>query len=65
MMQQSVTPYVPQQFESGWQQIWEESGLYRTAESENQPSFYCLDFFPYPSGEGLHVGHCQIGRAHV
>jgi leucyl-tRNA synthetase len=59
MMQQSVTPYVPQQFESGWQQIWEESGLYRTAESENQPSFYCLDFFPYPSGEGLHVGHCR------
>jgi len=38
---------------------WEEAGLYRASETGDRPKFYCLDFFPYPSGEGLHVGHCR------
>jgi leucyl-tRNA synthetase len=51
--------YRPTEIEPKWQKIWEETGLYRTQETAGRPKFYCLDFFPYPSGEGLHVGHCR------
>ena len=51
--------YSPQAIESKWQRLWEEQGLYRATEGGNKPKFYCLDFFPYPSGDGLHVGHCK------
>ena len=51
--------YSPQVIEPKWQRIWEENGLYRAVEGGNKPKFYCLDFFPYLSGEGLHVGHCR------
>lgn len=51
--------YQPNKIEPKWQRYWEESGLYRASEGGNQPKFYCLDFFPYPSGDGLHVGHCR------
>jgi leucyl-tRNA synthetase len=51
--------YNPQQIEQKWLQSWESSGLYRASEEGGKPKFYCLDFFPYPSGEGLHVGHCR------
>ncbi len=51
--------YEPQEIEPKWQQLWEQDGLYLTLENSDQPKFYCLDFFPYPSGEGLHVGHCR------
>ena len=36
-----------------------EEGLYRTREDPDKPKFYALDFFPYPSGDGLSVGHCR------
>jgi leucyl-tRNA synthetase len=49
--------YEPKEFEAKWQRTWEEQGLYRTAEGFDKPKFYCLDFFPYPSGSGLSVGH--------
>ncbi|MEN9881514.1 MAG: leucine--tRNA ligase [Candidatus Parcubacteria bacterium] len=42
--------------EKKWQQKWEEEFLYRTTEKSNK-KFYILDMFPYPSGDGLHVGH--------
>lgn len=48
--------------EKKWRPIWEKAGLYRTKEVVGRPKFYCLDFFPYPSGEGLSVGH---GRNYV
>ncbi len=51
--------YRPEAFESNWQQTWESAGLYHASESTDAARFYCLDFFPYPSGEGLHVGHCR------
>jgi leucyl-tRNA synthetase len=53
------TPYNPISIEQKWQCEWEKRGLFRAVESQNKPKFYCLDFFPYPSGEGLHVGHCR------
>ncbi len=51
--------YRPQLFEAKWQKIWEETGIYKALQSSDRPKYYCLDFFPYPSGEGLHVGHCR------
>jgi leucyl-tRNA synthetase len=43
--------------EKKWQDIWEKNNLYRTRENVEKEKFYILDMFPYPSGEGLHVGH--------
>jgi len=51
--------YNPQEIEPKWQEQWEKDGLYRATDGSNKPKYYCLDFFPYPSGEGLHVGHCR------
>ena len=41
-----------------WRDAWQQRDVYRTPEPDDD-KFYCLDFFPYPSGEGLHVGHCR------
>jgi leucyl-tRNA synthetase len=51
--------YNPKSVESKWQREWQTRDLYHVVESEDKPKYYCLDFFPYPSGEGLHVGHCR------
>jgi leucyl-tRNA synthetase len=53
--------YDPQAIEPKWQKQWTETGLYRTPapSGDGRPTFYCLDFFPYPSGAGLSVGHCR------
>ncbi len=51
--------YSPQTIEPAWQRRWEEQGLYLARQTNDLPKYYCLDFFPYPSGDGLHVGHCR------
>ncbi len=43
--------------ESEWQGYWEENGTFNASDSSGKPKFYCLVEFPYPSGDGLHVGH--------
>ena len=46
-----------QQIDAKQQAAWRASGAFRTERLPGKPKFYCLDMFPYPSGEGLHVGH--------
>ena len=58
----STKPYDPQAIEAHWRQRWAESALYRTPDRPTGQTFYCLEFFPYPSGDGLSVGH---GRNYV
>ncbi|MCK6485337.1 MAG: leucine--tRNA ligase [Phycisphaerae bacterium] len=49
--------------EARWQRFWERDGTFVTPNPGQpgfdpaRPKYYCLDFFPYPSGAGLHVGH--------
>ncbi len=45
--------------EGKWQKRWEELGMYRAREDAPGEKFYLLDMFPYPSGDGLHVGHVE------
>ena len=40
-----------------WQNYWKENDSFKTEENSDKDKFYVLDMFPYPSGEGLHVGH--------
>ena len=39
------------------QKIWNDKKLFKSPIKPGKKKFYCLDMFPYPSGEGLHVGH--------
>ena len=44
--------------EKKWQDYWEENKTFKTDTSDfSKPKYYALDMFPYPSGQGLHVGH--------
>ncbi|MCR4331023.1 MAG: leucine--tRNA ligase [Patescibacteria group bacterium] len=43
--------------EKKWQKEWSKKNLYKTSENTDKLKCYVLDMFPYPSGEGLHVGH--------
>ena len=49
--------YEPKAVEPKWQAEWERSGIYLTPSNRTKPKFYLLEMFPYPSGEGLSVGH--------
>ncbi|NJN65912.1 MAG: leucine--tRNA ligase [Chloroflexaceae bacterium] len=51
--------YDPSRIEKKWQDRWAADELYRTASADERPKYYVLDFYPYPSGEGLSVGHCR------
>ena len=50
-------PYEPQRIEPKWQERWLREKTFRAEIDPSKPKFYVLDMFPYPSAEGLHVGH--------
>jgi leucyl-tRNA synthetase len=54
-----LMPFDHRFVEPKWQTRWREAGLHRTTFDPGRPKFYALDMFPYPSGAGLHVGHCE------
>ena len=43
--------------EKKWQDIWDETGAFHAQNNSDKPKYYALVEFPYPSGQGLHVGH--------
>jgi leucyl-tRNA synthetase len=49
--------YNPEKIEKKWQDIWEREGAFCASDDKSKPKFYALIEFPYPSGQGLHVGH--------
>ena len=58
-----VGSYNPWSIEARWRQRWADDGIYHAADPEpGDATYYCLDFFPYPSGSDLSVGH---GRNYV
>lgn len=50
-------PYEHQQIEQKWQKFWDEHQTFATTDDTSKPKYYAMDMFPYPSGQGLHVGH--------
>ena len=53
----SESSYNHKKIEAKWQKVWEKEKLFAAVDKSHQPKYYCLVEFPYPSGEGLHVGH--------
>jgi len=51
--------YDPNEIEKKWQKIWDESEIYKAIDLDKKPKLFLLVEFPYPSGAGLHVGHCR------
>jgi leucyl-tRNA synthetase len=49
--------YNHKEVEKKWQKNWAKTNAFNTLDKEGKPKFYALDMFPYPSGQGLHVGH--------
>jgi len=53
----SYEPYNHKEVEPKWQNVWDENEAWVTKLDKSKPKYYALVEFPYPSGQGLHVGH--------
>ncbi len=51
--------YNPKEIEPKWRKIWEQTNIYRATEDKSKPKRYVLEYFPYPSGAAMHVGHVR------
>ncbi|NLO86732.1 MAG: leucine--tRNA ligase [Clostridiales bacterium] len=60
---QHHSSYSPKNIEKKWQDRWLDSGVFNAEFPSEKPKFYCLIEFPYPSGDGLHVGHPRSNTA--
>lgn len=49
--------YQHKEIEQKWQDFWDKNATFKTGDDTTKPKFYALDMFPFPSGQGLHVGH--------
>lgn len=49
--------YEHQPLEEKWHKKWEEAGVFHASNQSDKEKYYALIEFPYPSGQGLHVGH--------
>ncbi len=52
-----IEKYDHKVIEPKWQKAWEEAGIFHAESNSTKPKYYTLIEFPYPSGQGLHVGH--------
>ncbi|MBP3458707.1 MAG: leucine--tRNA ligase [Lachnospiraceae bacterium] len=50
-------PYNHKEVETKWQKVWDDEKAFQVGEDYSKPKYYALVEFPYPSGQGLHVGH--------
>ena len=50
-------PYNHKELEQKWQKVWDDEKAFATSNDYSKPKYYALVEFPYPSGQGLHVGH--------
>lgn len=51
--------YNPKEIEPKWQKTWEDQKIYQASEDAKKPKRYVLEYFPYPSGAAMHVGHVR------
>jgi leucyl-tRNA synthetase len=49
--------YNHREVETKWQKVWDDEKAFKTSDDYSKPKYYALVEFPYPSGQGLHVGH--------
>ena len=54
-----MAKYNPKKIEAKWQEKWFNSSVFKAKNGSKKKKFYLLVEFPYPSGDGLHVGHCR------